>query len=160
MAGTDGVVEEVRFIRVTRGKQSRLITFYPGQPVAELRKLLGAIFQGTTGAHGKRPIALECWENGKVLPLSSAARFPQSMQGGDFNWELLVTLPRNSNTERNIIAGFLEDLSAHGFFTPGKLTHDSPAPYCIDFLASYCIPIAFLLHSLQRAVPRTGEEQN
>ena len=108
----------VQFVRVCYGEDYRIVTFYQDQPVHELRELLGALFPGTTSAHGRRPIAIERLVDRQVVPLSSATKFPQVMSHG--NWELLVTRPNTLRTEKLVIAGFLQDMLAHGFVTPGE----------------------------------------
>jgi hypothetical protein len=108
----------VQFVRVCYGEDYRIVTFYQDQPIHELRELLGALFPGTTSAHGRRPIAIERLVDGQVVPLSSATKFPQVMSHG--NWELLVTRANTLRTEKLVIAGFLQDMLAHGFVTPGE----------------------------------------
>ena len=106
----------IQFVRVHYGDSSRIVTFYQDQPVKELRRLLGSLFPGTTSAAGRRPIAIERLETGVVVPLSSAAKFPHVMDSG--NWDLLVSRETNVRTEKRILAGFLEDMAAHGFISP------------------------------------------
>ena len=108
----------INFVRVHYGDASRIVTFYQDQPVRELRALLGSLFPGTTSAAGRRPVAIERLATGVVVPLSSAAKFPQVMDDG--NWDLLVSRETDVRTEKRIIAGFLEDMAAHGFITPAE----------------------------------------
>ena len=109
----------VQFVRVCYGDDFRIVTFYEDQPVQELRNLLGALFPGTTSAHGRRPVAIERLVDGQVVPLSSATKFPHVMSEG--NWELLVSRANTLNTEKLVLAGFLQDMYAHGFISPGKI---------------------------------------
>jgi hypothetical protein len=113
----EGMDPAVQFVRVCYGDSFRIVTFYQDQPVTELRTLLGALFPGTTSAHGSRPVAVERLMDGTVVPLSSATKFPQVMSDG--NWELLVSRANSLRTEKLVVSGFLQDMFEHGFTTPG-----------------------------------------
>ena len=106
----------VQFVRVCYGNDFRIVTFYQNQPVNELRTLLGALFPGTTSAHGRRPVAVERLMDGQVVPLSSATKFPEVMSEG--NWELLVSRANTLRTEKLVLSGFLQDMFEHGYITP------------------------------------------
>jgi hypothetical protein len=108
----------IQFVRVHYGESSRIVTFYQDQPVRELRALLGSLFPGTTSAAGRRPVAIERLQTGVVVPLSSAAKFPSVMDDG--NWDLLVSRETDVRTEKKILMGFIEDMTAHAFLTPDQ----------------------------------------
>ena len=105
----------------------------------ELRALLGSLFPGTTSAAGRRPVAIERLQTGVVVPLSSAAKFPSVMDDG--NWDLLVSRETDVRTEKKILMGFIEDMTAHAFLTPdlwpATTGQRDPADEHSEFLSTF-----------------------